>query len=258
MELLASGNLIRCLGAQVEGAVVYAVVRDDNAWLTNRHPSLDGVFTYREKPEELLDTLRDFLPDYVIDLDGTRKMRRLKSRLKVLDFTIRRKRSGNDFPVDSFETCRLFDVEDDGEEYRFVPEPPDMGLLPSDFLQGFLVLALDNGSRPRPLGDDLLIELAVMTERPMVVTGNASDRALANRISQASGCAVFPACGDFTRSQTAALISLSKGVIAFDPLWTLVAGSLGIPVMYPGSGNPENIALWARSLFASPRGRSTR
>jgi ADP-heptose:LPS heptosyltransferase len=256
-EILSSAILIRCLKAQVEDAIVHAVIRDDLQWLIFWHPELDGLITWREKPLELLEPLRDFLPDYIIDLDGTKRTHRLKARLKVLDFHIRRKRSGNDWPADAFETCRLFDVEDDGNGYRFVPEPFEGSLLPEDYMQGYLVLSLDSPETVRPIPDDRLIEMAVMTEKPMVITGKAADRNLANRIAQASGCAAFPACGDFTPGQTAAIISRSVGVIALDHLWTTVAGSLGLPVMNPAAGDPSSVAIWARTLFPSGHGRKT-
>jgi hypothetical protein len=256
-EILSSAILVRCLKAQVEGAVVYAVVRDDLRWLIDRHPSLDGLFTWREKPLELLEQLKDFLPDYVIDLDGTRQVRRLKNRLKVLDFHIRRKRAGNEWPADAFATCRLFDVTDDGKGYAMVPEHYNAGLLPSEFLKGYVVLSLNSPAKVRALDDEWLTSMAVMTEKPMVITGNPEDRNLANRISQASGCAVFPACGDFTQAQTASLMSRAQGVIAFDPLWIVAAGSLGVPVINPATGSPESVALWARSQFKPKNGRNT-
>lgn len=254
-EILSATPLIRCLRTQVDGAQVFPVVRESHQWLLEFNPHLEEQFIYREKPEELLERLQDFLPDYVIDLDGTRAVRRFKNRLKVLDFTIRKKGTADSWTARAFDTCKLFDVQDDGRGLQFVPEPLDPELLPSEFLKGYVVLSLDAPPEGRKLTDDQIIELTVMTEKPIVVTGGAGDRNLANRISQSTGCAVFPTCGDFTFSQIGSLFGGSRGVVTFDPFWNRLTEAIGTGRVFPGydgnPANPKDIALWARSLFSS-------
>lgn len=230
----------------MEGALVYSAVKKEHHWLLSLNPFLDELFLYQEKPDELLDELRNFLPDYLIDLDGSRVTRRLKGQLKVLDFTIRR--------GDIWKTCTLFDVQDDGKGLQFASAPLDPEMLPSDFLKGYLVLALDSSrKRGRLLTDEQIIELALLTEKPIVVTGNSGDRDLANRIGQASGCAVFPTCGDLSPSQIGSLLGWARGSIVFNDFWNQVATALGKETFYVTENSAlsdmKNIALWARSLF---------
>lgn len=114
-EILLATALIRCLKTQVEEALVYSVVKECHHWLLDSNPYLDDIFVYQENPMELLDQLKDFLPDYLIDLNGGREVRRFKNRLKVLDFSINRKNIGDQWSKRAFETCTLFDVQDDGK-----------------------------------------------------------------------------------------------------------------------------------------------
>ena len=254
-EILSATPLIRCLRTQVDGALVYSVVKESHQWLLESNPHLEEQFIYREKPDELLDLLKDFLPDYLIDLNGTRDVRRFKNRLKVLDFAIRKKGADDTWTARAFETCKLFDIQDDGNGFQFEPVPLDPELLPSEFLKGYVVLSLDAPPAGRNLTDDQIIELSVMTEKPIVVTGGAGDRNLANRISQSTGCAVFPTCGDFTLTQIGSLVGSSRGAIVFDPFWDRLTQASGTGRKFPGNdgdpANPKDIALWARSLFSS-------
>ncbi len=253
-EILLATPLIRCIRTQVEGALVYSAVKKEHLWLLSSNPFLEELFVYQEKPDELLEDLRNFLPDYLIDLDGSRITRRLKGQLKVLDFTINRLNFWEPWSQRAFKTGKLFDVTDDGKGSQLIAAPLDTELLPSDFLDGYLILSLDNaGKSKRLLTDEQIIELAVLTEKPIVVTGNSGDRDLANRIGQASGCAVFPTCGDLTYSQIGSLLSHARGSIVFNAFWDQVAAALGKETFFITENSTlsdrKDIALWARSLF---------
>jgi ADP-heptose:LPS heptosyltransferase len=253
-KILLATSLIRCLKNQVEEALVYSIVKEKHQWLLESNPHQEELFVYREKAGELLEELKDFLPDYLIDLDGGKEVRQLKNRLKVLDFTIKKKFPWNHWEMLAFNTCKLFDVQNDGMGSQFFAKPLDPHWLPSAYLNGYLVLSLDAGEQGhRDLSDDQIIEWAVMTEKPIVVTGNASDRDLANRIGQSTGCAVFPTCGDRSPSQIASLMGASKGTIVFDPFWGQIASGLGLNHKLlagkPNLFHPDKLALWARSLF---------
>jgi len=195
-EILLATALIRCLKTQVEEALVYSVVKESHRWLLESNPYLDEIFVYHENPKELLGELRDFLPDYLIDLDGSRSVRRFKNRLKVLDFTINRKHIDGLWTERAFQTCTLFDVQDDGRGQQLKAVPLKKELLPSAFLDGYLVLSLDSACDPKPISDDQIIRMVTMIEKPIVVCGGIHHRNLADRIGQSSGCAVFPTCGD--------------------------------------------------------------
>jgi len=258
-EILAATALIRCLKTQVDGALVYSVVKKEHLWLLDTNPFLEEVFVFQENPKELIDPLRDFLPDYLIDLDGERKVRRFKNRLKVMDFTINRRNIGDRWLDRAFETCKLFDVHDDGFGQHFELSNSYQEILPGDFLDGYLVLSLDSPKNGRALTDEQIIELVVMIEKPIVIIGTAGDRKLADRIGQSTGCAVFPTCGDFSMSETASVLGHGLGLISFGSVWDQLATALGMRTTVIGeitdSGKLTDTALWARSLFPNNHDR---
>lgn len=260
-EILLATALIRCLKTQVDEAQVYSIIKENHRWLLESNPYLDEIFAYHENPRELLEQLKDFLPDYLIDLDGGREVRRFKNRLKVLDFSLNRKNLGNQWSKRAFETCTLFDVRDDGKGQQLETTLLYQELLPGDFLEGYLVLSLDSSRKPRPVSDDQIIQFVAMTEKPIVITGNINDRDLADRIGQSTGCAVFPTCGDLTMPEIASVLSHAKGVIVFDSIWSQVTTALGINKMViqenMDATNLTDIALWARTLFQPGHERIT-
>ena len=259
-EILLATSLIRCLKTQVEEAQVYSVVKESHRWLLESNPYLDDIFVYLEDPKELLDQLKDFLPDYLIDLHGGREVRRFKNKLKVLDFAINRRHFEDQWTERAFQTCRLFDVQYDGAGQQFIKTPLYKNVLPGNFLEGYVVLALDTVTHPRPLSDDQIIQMAVMTEKPIVVTGNVADRSLADRIGQSTGCAVFPTCGDLSLAETASVLCHARGAIVFNPLWSQISSAAGIESKEI-RGKMElmgltDMALWARSLFKKDHERT--
>lgn len=259
-EILLATSLIRCLKTQVEEAYVYSIVSEEYRWLLESDTHLEGLFVYQNDPKELLDPLRDFLPDYLIDLNGGREVRRFKNRLKVMDFTINRRLPHISWAKRAFETCTLFDVQDDGLGPKLQTAAHYRELLPGSFLDGYLVLSLAAEASSRQISDDQIIEMVVMIEKPIVVTGERENRPLADRIGQSTGCAVFPTCGDFTRDEIAAVMNHAKGIITFDPVWDLVANAMGISsLMIREKKDPaqlKEIALWARSLFKKSHDRN--
>lgn len=260
-EILSATALIRCLKTQVEEALVYSVVKDSHAWILEGNPCLDEIFAFQKNPKELLEQLRDFLPDYLIDLDGSREVRRFKNRLKVLDFTLNRRKIGDQWLPGAFETLRLFDVQDDGQGQFLERTLRYRDLLPGNFLDGYFVLSLDSPKHGRQVSDDRIIQMAVITEKPVVVTGSRTNRDLADRIAQSSGCAVFPTCGDLTNREIASVIGHAVGAVAFDPFWSRIAAAMGVKAVEIqenlGDENLKDMALWARSLFQSNHDRIT-
>jgi ADP-heptose:LPS heptosyltransferase len=87
----------------------------------------------------------------------------------------------------------------------------------------------------------------------MVITGNRKDRDLADRISQSTGCSVFPACGDLSMPEIASILSHAKGAVTFDSVWSQLAPAAGIECFVIRENMDINglkdTALWARSLF---------
>lgn len=253
-KILSATPLIRGLKKQVEESYVYAMVRSSCAWLIRENPHVDEILVWQDKPDEQIPNVRDLLPDYFINLDELKTYRRLQRKTRVLEFKVPGTRRSEQVAYSEriFKTVYLFDVEDDGQGIDFSYPPFNPEWLPEKFLGGYAVLSLEVPPALKRLADDDLVELVSLIEKPLVVTGPAGERGLAERIGQRTGCTVFPTCGDFPDPETASLMAASKGVIAYDSRWTGIAGAMGKPVLTlgdPGSGSIADCAVRVRKWF---------
>jgi len=253
-KILSATPLIRGLKKQVEESYIYVMVRSSCTWLIQGNPYVDEILAWQEKPDEQIPNVRDLLPDYFINLDELKTYRRLQRKTKVLEFKIPKpgKRESGTYLERIFKTVYLFDVENDnlGADFKYPPFDPEW--LPEKFLDGYVIFSLEAPSSVQKLTDDQLVELVSLIEKPLVVTGPAGERELAERIGQRTGCTVFPVCGDFPDPETASLISASKAVIAYDSQWPGIARVMGKPVLTlgePGSGSLAESAVWIRKWF---------
>ncbi|MFH0761538.1 MAG: hypothetical protein V2A67_08550 [Bacteroidota bacterium] len=253
-KILSATPLIRGLKKQVEESYIYVMVRSSFAWLIRGNPYVDEILTWQGKPDEQIANVRDLLPDYFLNLDELKTYRRLQQKTRVLEFKVPKARKTETaiYADRIFKTVYLFDVEDDKQGVDFIYPPFNPDWLPEKFLGGYVVLSLEAPFSGQRLTDDRLVELVSLIEKPLVVTGPAGERELAERIGQRTGCTVFPACGDFPDPETASLISASKAVIAYDSQWPGIVRSMGKPVLTlgdPGSGNLAESAVWIRKWF---------
>lgn len=260
-EILLSTALIRCLKNQVADSMVIPVVRDSYTWLLSGNPFADELLSYRNKPEEILLPVKDQGADYLIDLDGTGRLRRFKKRLKVLDFNLERnglgdsperkrmfgkRNPGGSWTERAFKTLSVFDVADDdlGPEYNALPPDPDW--MPGDFHNGYLVICLHALEQSGILTESQLTQLAGMIEQPLIITGTQEDREMADHIGIQVGCSVLPACGDFSDPQIASVIKGSEAVLAFNPFWSLMAVVLNKPLAPLSDLDMPRISAWMR------------
>lgn len=261
-EIILSTPVIRCLKTQVEDSIVIPVIRDDFSWLLSGNTHLDGMLSYLNSPEEILAPLKEQGADYLIDLDGTGRLKKIKNKMKVLDFILdrrglnaphgRKPLFGKPYPPGSwmeraFRTLSVFDVIDDGRGTEYKASFPDPEWMPADFLKGYLVLCLDSRYGKPSLSESRLTELAGLIEQPLIIAGGKGDREMADRIGIQVGCTVLPACGDFTDPQIASIINGSAAVLAFDPFWRLIAATLDKPLARTAVDDLPGTADWMRN-----------
>ncbi|MFO7615973.1 MAG: hypothetical protein R6V75_01835 [Bacteroidales bacterium] len=216
-NLLLSTAVIRWLNNQVEGAEVFSIAPAASSWLLEAQKP-DRLLTYDRDPLILRPVIGELLPDYLVDLEGKGFYKRLKRKLKILDFPV--------------EKLSLFDVADDHAGPFFAVPGPNPAWFPESFGKGYLALSLEGLAGLRDQAVEQLVRLATLIEYPMVLTGSAQERPLADEIARKAGCTVYPACGDFTPLQAASIIRGSGGLVALEPLWKMIGETIGKPVVY--------------------------
>jgi ADP-heptose:LPS heptosyltransferase len=252
-DILLATPLIRSLKTQVADSYIYAALPASKSWVLQGNPNVDEIIPYSDKPDELIDGVRDLMPDYFIDLEGKRLYRRLKRKTKIFDFCIGRVPKGSENLRERlFRVADVFDIQDDQGGLDFAPSAFNPDWLPEKFLSGFAALALEPSESQPMMEEEQLIELVSLVEKPTVVIGGANTRKLAESIGQRTGCTVFPVCGDFSESEMAAIISACRVLVSYDNLWHQIGTAIGKPVIKIGLQDTQTLpetATWIRQWF---------
>jgi ADP-heptose:LPS heptosyltransferase len=224
---------MRCLKEQVEGAEIHYVTKKEFLPLLKENPHIDKIHTLGENLPDLVHQLKieDF--DYLIDLHRNLRSQWIKSRLRIMSFTLDkinfRKflmiRFGiNLLPdlhiVDRYmQTVKLFGVRNDGKglDY-FIPHEDEVPLsdLPGSFHNGYIafVVASQHGTKQMPV--ERMIGLCAGLEHPVVLLGGPKEEGIGHQIDEQTGEHVFNATGSYNINQSASLIRQSRLVITHD------------------------------------------
>lgn len=237
-KILWSTALLRAIKSEHPNAWIVSLIPDPHGWMLKENPHVDEIIPYTDQLMPLIHPIHDQMPDYLIDLVGGWKTWRFRNRLKVVDFTLK-KRDQPDFQNRMFDLVKLFDVDPDGKGEDLFLEPFDRSQLPESFEAGYLVACLDTPLFPERPVTSMWVNLLNLIERPTVLFGDKSMRPMADTIAKQVGCTVFPTCGDFEKAKIAALIQSASGIITFEAFWPVLTALWDIPTQVIRSVDPE-------------------
>lgn len=230
-DIVLTTPVIRCLKEQVEGAVVHCVTKPEYASILESNPYVDKVHVLKGFKETLYE-LKDEGFDYLIDLHKSLRSRRLKNRLKVLDFSfpklnkekwqlvnLKKNNLPNIHIVDRyFEAVSLFDVVNDNKGLDFfIPDTDkvDKGDFLTNSESKYIAFAIGGQHFTKQLPVEKIIEICKEINLPIVLLGGKSDIANGEKIS--SICEnTINLCGKYNLAQSADILRQSDVVITHD------------------------------------------
>ena len=232
-EILTSSALISALAIQVEESAICSVIHSDYAWLLEEPSLPHEILSYQNKPRSVISRIHDFVPDYLLDIQGGWKTWLFRNRLKVMDFTLQRKKNhigqGDDFRKQIFKLVSLFDVEETEPVTHLFRNRYNPAWLPESFQNGYVMLFLDPTTHR--ITTESWIEFLGLLETPVVLFGPAESRLVADILGKQVGCTLFNACGDFTNPDYFAMVHRSTGILAGGDLWPGVGKWAGKEVL---------------------------
>jgi ADP-heptose:LPS heptosyltransferase len=225
--------VIRCLKEQVEEAEIHFLTKKTFLPLVRANPYLDKIHVLDNNMHTLIQALRMENFDYIIDLHKNIRSLRVKSRLKIMSFTLDKinwakflmirfkiNRLPDKHIVDRYmETVRLFDIKNDGKglDYFIPPEEEvSLSILPDAFQDGFvtLVTGAQHGTKQMPV--EKMIKICKELDLPVILLGGDREEMIGKEIDRQSGDLVLNACGIYNINQSASLIRQSRVVITHD------------------------------------------
>ncbi len=225
--------VVRCLKEQVEGAEIHYATKKAFFSLLKANPYIDKIHILDDNLPGLIDQLKIENFDFIIDLHRSLRSHWIKSRLKIISFTVRKinfqkflmirfkiNRLPDKHIVDLYmDTLRSFDVAKDGKGLNhFIPKEDEVPLsdLPPAFRDGFvsLVTGAQHGTKQMP--SEKMVDLCRKLKLPVVLLGGKREQSTGEKIEEQTDENVFNAVGKYNINQSASLIRQSRLVISPD------------------------------------------
>jgi len=200
------------------------LVPEQSEWIVRGPVLADEILLFRKTPGECRNQIRDFLPDYLIDLSGDKRLWMFKMRTQLIQFTLMVKflkanrliqdieERYADYSLELEKLLRAFEL---AENYRVNWEYPGSKeikkrVLPESFIQSFGTVKMDTIRSLMIDRSEQIIDFFSRLDSPTVLLGSKDDRIAADLLTQKVGCSVFNTCGDLTKDEEHALLADSK------------------------------------------------
>lgn len=232
-DIVLTTPVIRCLRNQLGDAEIHFVVKKQFQPVISSNPYIHKIHILDDNLYQLTNTLKNEHFDYIIDLHQNIRSLIVKSRLKIMSFSVNKinfnkwlmvnlkiNRLPDKHLVDRYmETIKKFDIQNDnaGLDY-FIP--PDDEVNPENISSyhknGYIALAIGGKHATKQMPADMIIELCRSLDSPIILLGGPEDRQTGKTISDNSGSHVFNNCGNSNINQSASLVRQSRLLITPD------------------------------------------
>jgi ADP-heptose:LPS heptosyltransferase len=238
-DIVLTTPVIRGIKEQVDGAEVHFLTKPAYHSILEHNPYLDGIHVLKKSMKETLKPLREEGFDYVIDLHHNLRTRRLKNRLKVLDFSVnklnkekwlmvnfKKDKLPNKHIVERYLDCvSIFDVKDDGKglDY-FIPEKDKF-----EIEAHLKPISLGGQHETKKLPTESIREIAENIQAPVVLLGGSEDAITGDEIANGLNH-VHNYCGKLNLNQSAWMLKNASLTISHDTGLMHIAAAFHKPI----------------------------
>lgn len=280
-DIVLTTPIIRVLKEQLEEAEIHYFTKPAYREILEGNPNVDKIHLLEENLSSQVNKLKEEKFDYIIDLHKNIRTYQIKSRLKIVNFSVSKLNFQkwllvnfkiNKLPdkhiVDRyFDTLDLFDVEPDekGLDYYLSSyDEVDMSSLP-DFLSNcYIGFAIGAKHETKKLTQDKIEEVIDRLNYPVILLGDQNDQKTGEEIARRFSGKVYNACGKYSINQSASLVKKASLMITHDTGLMHVAAAFNkiilsvwgntVPVfgMYPYFPDPHSQIFEVKGLKCRP------
>ncbi|RLD47224.1 MAG: glycosyl transferase [Bacteroidetes bacterium] len=231
-DIVLTSPVVRILKNQVDGAKVHFLTKPQYASLVENNPNIDKIHVLKPKLNDTITELRNEFFDYIIDLHNNIRTYRIKSALKIVDFSFnklnkekwiyvnfKKNRLPDIHIVDRYlETIKLFDTKNDNKGLDFfIPEKDTVDISKFNFKENkFAAFVIGAKHFTKQMPQHKVIDLCNKIALPIVLLGGKEDAEKGKIIKQASNSVIYNFCGEFNINQSASIIKQASFVISHD------------------------------------------
>ncbi len=232
-DIVLTTPVVRMLKQQVEGAEIHYLTKKQYAEILESNPYIDTVHVFENNIVELSEKLKYQHYNYIIDLHHNYRSGRIKSRLNIIAFSVKKLNwekwlivnfKINKLPdkhiVDRYlETVKVFDVVNDNKGLDFFIPDEDVvedSTLPLEFQNGYVGFVIGAGHFTKRLPPKKISKICSEINLPVVLLGGPEDKENAEIIIENSSGIVYNACGNYSLNQSASLVKNARVIISHD------------------------------------------
>jgi heptosyltransferase-2 len=241
-DIVLTTSLIRCLKTQYPKAEIYFLTKASFKPLLENNPHLSGVIGMQKNLSDVMSSIREIKPDYLIDLHGNLRSGFLKLKLGIKSYTIPKLRFKRWRMVQThkretlphineryFSALEKLDVHYDGQglEYFFPTGAKVLreiaGIILPDDYDAWVIGATHFTKR---LPEEKIVEGIKLRRRRVILLGGRAETSAGQRIASDCRDLVVNLCGETNFSETAAVIEKAGVVFTNDTGFMHIAAAL--------------------------------
>ena len=232
-DIVLTSPVIRCLKKQMGEADIHFLVKRQFLPVISANPHINKIHVLDNNLYSVINNLRHEHFDYIIDLHKNIRSFFVKSRLKIMSFSVNKINVANWLMVNLkinllpdkhlvdryLETLKVFDIQNDNAGLDYFIKPGDEvnpGDLPESFNSDFIALAVGGKHATKQMPSDMIIDLCKALKSPVVLLGGPEDQPSGRIIADKLGKHVFNGCGKFNINQSASLVRQAQLLITPD------------------------------------------
>lgn len=248
-DIVLTTPVVRLLKQKYPDSEIHYLTKKQFSFLLENNPYVDKTIGLDQNLKTIITDLKDELYDYVIDLHNNIRTRRIKSTLKIPDFTIDKLNVKkwllvnlkiNKLPqkhiVDRYlDTLSVFDIKNDNQPLDyFIPEGDNYVF--SDQYQGFkeqkyIAFVIGATYYTKQIPQELAVNIMNKSGLPFVLLGGKDDVEKSKLIEKALKIPVVNLCGAINLNQSASVIKNAKIVVTSDTGLMHIAAAFKKPIV---------------------------
>lgn len=283
-DIVLTTPVIRCAKQQIPGVEIHFLTKLSMKEVTEANPYIAHFHYLDENVNDIIQALKKYSFDAVIDLHHNQRTWRIKRALGVKAFSYKKlsiqkiilTTLGIDLLKKEHVTKRYMDtvkslgVVDDGKglDY-FIPSHTKsvMNDLPDHFKSSYVGLVIGASYFNKKMPFEKLRSLIDSIKLPIVLIGGPDDRELGVALQQAFGDRVFNACGVYNMNESASLVRQANYIVSHDTgflhiacafnkptvtLWGATTPALQFSALYPANSDSPRFDAIVPNLKCQP------
>jgi len=231
-DIVLTSPVIRIIKTQIDNSKIFFLTKQENNSILNNNKYIDKVYQLNTNNyDELIKELEDEQFDFIIDLHKNIRTYKIKSKLKVPDFSFNKlnykkwllvnlkiAKLPDIHIVDRYlETLKIFDITNDNLGLDYFLSNKDFYKIDGiSNTEKFVVIVIGAKHFTKRLPNKKIIELINNINEKVVLLGGNNDIENARIIETEVNKEIFNFCGKISLNQSASIIKQSALVVTHD------------------------------------------